>query len=114
MLKFDLSSAIKELKKKKTKKVFVQIPEGLKTKTSEIISILEKNKIEAIAGMDPCFGACDVKPDEAKRLGCDAILHLGHTEFTQTKGLPIIYAPLNYELEDFESTIENIFHTCPY
>jgi len=108
MLKFDLSGAIKELKKKKAKRVLVQVPEGLKTKTNEIIIQLQKKGIEGIAGMDPCFGACDVKPDEAKRLGCNAVLHLGHTQFTQTKGLPIIYAPLEYILENFEETTEKI------
>jgi 2-(3-amino-3-carboxypropyl)histidine synthase len=125
MLKTDLTRAIAELKKLKAKRIFLQIPEGLKTKVDSIIEELEgdreqkgsdKNKkgFEVVASMDPCFGACDVKTEEAKRLGCDAILHLGHNAFVpvaeqkkrnekklnkENQKIPIIYAPLEYELE---------------
>ena len=109
MLQLDLSQAIKELKKTKAKKVFLQIPEGLKTKAEGIAEELESKGFEVITEMDPCFGACDIKQAEAKRLNCDAILHLGHTKFVEKSSIPIVYAPLKYELgERFPRIVEII------
>ncbi len=108
MLKIELNNAINELKKVKAKKIFLQIPEGLKIKVEEIVSDLEKKGFEVVTGMDPCFGACDIKVSEAKKMNCDAILHLGHNQFSKIKEIPIIYAPLNYELEDFDSLIDKL------
>lgn len=103
MLQLDLTNAIKGLKKAKAKNIFLQIPEGLKTKTEEIVNELEENGLNVITAMDPCYGACDIKQTEAKKMGCDAILHLGHTKFVEKNSIPIIYAPLKYNLgERFE------------
>jgi 2-(3-amino-3-carboxypropyl)histidine synthase len=98
MLQIELTQAIKELKKYKAKKVFLQVPEGLKTRAENIIEELENKGFEVATSMDPCYGACDVKQSEAKRLSCDAILHLGHTSFVEKKSMPIVYAPLKYDL----------------
>lgn len=98
MLKLDLTNSIKALKRIKAKNVFLQIPEGLKIKAEEIIVELEEKGFNVITSMDPCFGACDIKQTEAKRMNCDAILHLGHTKFVEKNSIPIIYAPLKYEL----------------
>jgi len=103
MLKLELSDAVKQLKKLHAKRVFLQVPEGLKTKTEGIIAELEEKGFEVVTSMDPCFGACDLKQNEAKRMGCDAILHLGHTEFVEKTTIPVVYSPLKYELgENFE------------
>jgi 2-(3-amino-3-carboxypropyl)histidine synthase len=107
MLQIDLSNAITELKKKKAKKVFVQVPEGLKVKTEGIIEELEKKGFEAITAMDPCFGACDIKQQEAKRMGCTAILHLGHTAFVEKTSIPVVYSPLKYDLGELFSRSMN-------
>ena len=109
MLKLDLTQAIKELKKHKAKKVFLQIPEGLKTKVEGIVEELEGKGFEVICEMNPCFGACDLKQSEAKKFGCDAILHLGHTKFLEKTSISTIYAPLKYELgERFERIVKII------
>jgi 2-(3-amino-3-carboxypropyl)histidine synthase len=100
MLQLDLTQAIKDLKKTKAKKVFLQVPEGLKTNVEGIINELEEKGFEVDTSMDPCFGACDIKQAEAKQLDCDAILHLGHTKFVEKSSIPIVYAPLKYDLGD--------------
>ncbi len=101
MLEINLDNALSEIKKQEFKKIYLQIPEGLKTKTNEIIELLEK-KVEVIVSMDPCFGACDLKENEAIQNKCDAILHIGHNAFVEKTRIPVIYAPLNYKLENFE------------
>lgn len=72
---------MKEIKESGAKKVFIQYPEGLKTRVVEIATEIEKEGIQALICIEPTFGACDIRDEEAKRLGCDLILHIGHSDF---------------------------------
>ncbi len=110
MLQVDLTSSIKELKKINAKRILLQIPEGLKVQTESIIQTLEEENFEVISEMSPCFGACDIKLNEAKTLKCDAILHIGHNEFTKISELPVIYLPLDYELKNFDLLIKKLIN----
>ncbi len=80
-----------KLKKFNARKIFIQIPEGLKTKALNISGLLEKNGFETVTSVEPCFGACDLRDHEARRLGCDALLHIGHTDFGLSSVLPVVY-----------------------
>jgi 2-(3-amino-3-carboxypropyl)histidine synthase len=90
----ELEEAIEEMKKRGIKRVFIQLPEGLKAKSLEIAELLEKNGIESIICLENAYGACDLRDEEALRLKCQAILHFGHNEFgfewLKSK-LPIFY-----------------------
>jgi len=108
MLLIEMKEPIKELKKIGAKKIFLQVPEGLKVSLEKIVLELEEKGFEVITSMDPCFGACDLKQSEAKNFLCDAVLHLGHTAFLEKTSIPVIYAPLKYELKQFESIIKKI------
>lgn len=86
-----MNDVVKELKKIQAKRVFIQIPEGLKTKVVEITKELENSGFETIISCEENFGSCDILDDEAVRLGCDAILHIGHTDFGLDTKLPVVY-----------------------
>lgn len=86
-----MKDAIAELKKIKAKRIFVQFPEGLTLRIQNIAKELEKQGFEAVVSLEKCFGACDVKENEAKLLGCDAILHIGHEPFVPKTKLPVVY-----------------------
>ena len=86
-----MKEAIKELKKIKARRIFIQFPEGLTLRIQDIVKELEKNGFEAVVCLEKCFGACDVKENEAKLLGCDAILHIGHEKFVTKTKLPVVY-----------------------
>ncbi|MBT7240958.1 MAG: diphthamide biosynthesis enzyme Dph2, partial [Candidatus Diapherotrites archaeon] len=92
----------------KAKKILLQIPEGLKTKVEGITKDLEAEGFEVITTMDPTFGACDIKSEEAKQLGCDALLHLGHNAFVEGNDFPVVYAPLAYKLTKIEEFVEKL------
>ena len=51
---------------------------------TEIVDELTKEGHEVIVSGDTCFGACDIKEGEAKALGCEKIIHYGHTKFMDT------------------------------
>ena len=108
MLQINLERAISELKGIKAKKILLQVPEGLKTKVEGIISELQEKGFSVITSMDPTFGACDIKSDEAKRIGCDAILHLGHNAFVEGNHFPVVYAPLAYKLTKLDEFTKKI------
>ncbi len=88
----------KAIRKKKPKRVLLQVPEGLKERALEIAEVLEKEGIETFISAEPCYGACDLRIHEAKTLGCDAILHLGHEKLIETE-FNVIYVPLKFYAE---------------
>ena len=71
-------------------RILLQVPDGLKTKAVALAAKLEKEGNDVIISAEPCYGACDIKVDEAKRLKCDKIVHYGHTQFLDA-GFPVEY-----------------------
>lgn len=97
---------VEKLNKLNAKKIFVQLAEGFKPYLFKIKESLEKNGFEPIFCMEPTYGACDVRDDEAIRLGCDAILHIGHADFGVKSKIPVVY--WEYFLEVDENKLKEI------
>ena len=91
---------VEKLKELNVKKVFVQLAEGLKTKIDEIEQELEKNGIQPIFCLEPTYGACDLRDEEALRLKCNAILHIGHSDFGLKSRLPVVYWEYIFEIDE--------------
>ena len=83
--------SVKELKKVNAERVFIQFPEGLKLSIQEISEKLEKGGFETVLCMERTYGGCDLRDEEAKRLKCDAILHIAHQDYGVKSTLPIVY-----------------------
>jgi len=95
------------------KRVLLQLPDGLLRKSSEIEESLFNEGIEAFISLEPCYGACDVRDCEAQRLGCDLLVHLGHSDFGVHTKVPVLYFewkidfdPVPFLQKDF-SKLEN-------
>ncbi len=79
---FEIPRIVKEIKAAKAKIVGLQFPDGLKTKAVSVAREIEqKTGCTAVIFADPCYGACDTKEVEAKKLGVDLIFQFGHDEF---------------------------------
>jgi 2-(3-amino-3-carboxypropyl)histidine synthase len=89
----------KELKKKRVKRIFIQYPEGLKLRIQNIAKDLEDNGFEVIICCEPTYGSCDLRDEEATRLGCDAILHIGHSDLKIKPKLPVVYWEYFYTVD---------------
>jgi len=77
-MKVNLASAIKEIKRKKAKKVLIQLPDGLKPQATEITRELEEKTNASISiWAGSCYGACDIP--QAK--GFDLIIQFGHNKW---------------------------------
>jgi 2-(3-amino-3-carboxypropyl)histidine synthase len=87
----DTSRIFAEIRKRKGRRVLLQVPEGLKMQVQEFARSLEKRGISVIISNDPCYGACDIRDHEAKQLGCDMLLHVGHSDFGLKTEVPVIY-----------------------
>src|SRR3989338_1373068 len=97
----DISELVNETKKSGAKKVLLQLPEGLKTRATQIMNELQKNGIESILSADPVYGACDIPVNEARQFSCEAIVHMGHNKFYRDaeQGFPVIYFPYFYDIK---------------
>ncbi len=97
-LEFDLSAALKEIKKRKVKLVLLQFPEGLKTKSEKIAMEIEKRtRAKTVTLVSPCFGACDIPISEIKQFQAGLAIHFGHSQMIPSKN--IVYVPLKYSVE---------------
>ena len=83
---------------------FLQVPEGLKKK---VLDLADELGGDVIISGEACFGACDIRPDEAKRLKCDKTVHYGHAKFTDAE-MPIEYKEIREKI-DFTPLLKKNF-----
>ena len=89
-LNFEKEKLVEELKKRKPRKVLVQLAEGIKRDANEIAGWIEDLGIECIFSGESCWGACSVAVQEAQALGVDLLIHFGHAQFIEVD-FPILY-----------------------
>ena len=79
--KLELEKIINEIKKQRAKRVLLQLPDGLKTRATEIVDKIEsKTNAKCLILMDTNFGACDL-PLGIEKLKIDLLIHFGHNKF---------------------------------
>ncbi|MGD9130834.1 MAG: diphthamide biosynthesis enzyme Dph2 [Candidatus Bathyarchaeota archaeon] len=100
----------REVKKRKPKIVFLQLPEGLKPEAPHLASIIEEAGAATFVSTDPCYGACDLAISEAKILGADLIVHYGHTPMTMHTAVPIVYVEARAKISIKEALTEALTH----
>ena len=80
-----------EILKRGSKRVFIQLPEGLKQEGSRLAAVVEKAGAVAIVSADPCYGACDLATLDAVSLDVDLIVHYGHSEMMKQERVQTLY-----------------------
>ncbi len=93
-----LNELLIEVEQRKPKLVLLQMPEGLKNNVTKIEDTFAREKIETITILDPSYGACDIADEKAKLLGCDLLIHFGHSKMLHA-GIPVIYWPITFPLQ---------------
>ncbi len=89
----------RELEKIKFKNVLLELPDGIKHLIPELIKVVREVRKDAhvyVSG-EGCYGACYVEDCEAKTIGIDLVINVGHTskvEVVEHKGLKIVFVPL--------------------
>jgi 2-(3-amino-3-carboxypropyl)histidine synthase len=80
---YDLEEArlIDEIKKRSSRRVVLQLPEGLKPRAARLAEKLQAaTGAEVLVSGDPCYGACDLALHQMKELRADLLIHVGHAE----------------------------------
>jgi len=72
----------------------LQIPDGLKRKALKIADDLG----DVLIDCESCYGACDLAINEAKALGCDGIIHFGHSKLIESD-LPVEYREIREKID---------------
>ncbi len=97
-IKSEIEAVRKKMRKNRLK-ILLQIPEGLKPEAIKLIDSLS-DFCDVIMSAEPCYGACDLRCEEARLLGCDVILHIGHIKFYKDVNceVPVIYFPVDIDV----------------
>ena len=96
MYDFEIGRINKEIKKRKAKRVLIQLPEGLKR---EFLKIADGLDAEAVLSGDPCFGACDIQAYPE----FDLTIHFGHSKLLDNN--KIIYVESHSKI-DIEKVVK--------
>jgi 2-(3-amino-3-carboxypropyl)histidine synthase len=96
-LNFELDKLERELRKRKPKRVLVQLAEGIKQNATEIAKVIERLGIEVIFSGETAWGGCSIALQEAEALKVDLIIHFGHAKFINVK-FPVLYMEVRDEL----------------
>ena len=92
---FEIPKTIWRIRTLKSKRVALQLPEGLTMFATTIADILEKHTgAESVIMADVTYGACCVDDFSAKALGCDLMVHYGHSclvPVDRTSGIKMLY-----------------------
>jgi 2-(3-amino-3-carboxypropyl)histidine synthase len=110
----DAEKLIAEIRKKGAKRVLVQLPEGLKTQAQDIAQALGKSVSEILLSVETCYGACDLLDREAKSLGCDLIVHVGHSEMMGKTQVPVVYEEFRMAFDPTPLLEKNLRLLEPY
>ena len=77
-------------------RTLIQVPDGLKRKALEIADKTDGG----IICSESCYGGCDLRDHEASLLGCEKIIHIGHSKFVDGE-LPVEY-------QDFKTKVNPV------
>ena len=95
-----------EIKKRGSKLVFLQLPEGLKPEAPRLAAVVEEAAALPIVSSAPCYGACDLAVSEVKAVGADLIVHFGHTPMILDVDVPTVYIDAKAKVTVKEAVME--------
>lgn len=85
---FEIPKTVAQIKKNGATRVALQMPEGLLMYGCSIVDIIERfSGAECVIMGDVTYGACCIDDYTARALGCDMMVHYGHSclgTFSQT------------------------------
>ena len=81
MFELEEEKIIGEIRRRASKRVLLQMPEGLKPVGYRLARLLEdETGVEVFVSGDPCYGACDLALVPKAHVGADLLVHIGHAE----------------------------------
>ncbi|KAJ2451692.1 Diphthamide biosynthesis protein 1 [Coemansia sp. RSA 2424] len=111
---FEIHKTIWQIRRLAAKRVAVQFPEGLMIFACTIADILETfGGVEVVIMGDVTYGACCVDDFTAVALGCDFMVHYGHSCLVPVNVTTIktmyVFVDIGIDTEHFVRTVEKNF-----
>ncbi|MFH1306735.1 MAG: diphthamide biosynthesis enzyme Dph2 [Candidatus Micrarchaeota archaeon] len=91
-------------------KILLQFPQGLKQYALAEAGKYEKEGHEIFLSSSPCWGACDLAIDEAKKIGAQKLIHYGHSKFQETNEKEI---NIEYKLFPIDANLQALKNSLP-
>jgi 2-(3-amino-3-carboxypropyl)histidine synthase len=98
------------LKRCRAKRAAIQLPAGLRQYLLEIKQTFDSAGVEALVLADSCYGACDTADVRAKLLGCDVLVHYGHSDMRIPTCLPTLYVEASMLVDLMETAEQALPH----
>ncbi|KAJ1505356.1 Diphthamide biosynthesis protein 1 [Coelomomyces lativittatus] len=111
---FEIYKTIHQIKKFNIQRVALQMPEGLLMYACVIADLLETfTKVDTVIMGDVTYGACCVDDFTARALGCDFLVHYGHSclvpiDITTLRTL-YVFVDIQFEIDHFLQLIRQHF-----
>ena len=81
MYQIEEDRIIDEITRRGSKRVLLQMPEGLKPLGFRLAKLIEDHKgVEVFVSGDPCYGACDLALGQKSHVEADLLIHIGHAK----------------------------------
>lgn len=94
----EVDRVVEEVKWRGAKVVIIQAPDGLKAEVKVLYEALVDAGASPFISADPCYGGCDLALPEARFLGADLIVHIGHGRFGgEEGGVPVVYVDAKHK-----------------
>ncbi|KAJ2585200.1 Diphthamide biosynthesis protein 1, partial [Coemansia sp. RSA 1722] len=111
---FEIHKTIWQIRRLSAQRVALQFPEGLMIFACTISDILESfGGVEVVIMGDVTYGACCVDDFTAKALGCDFMVHYGHSCLVPVNVTTIktmyVFVDIGIDTEHFVRTVEKNF-----
>ena len=92
MYDMEVDRVVAEIKRRRAKRILVQLPDGLRPLAFTLAETLERETdAEIILSGQSCYGACDLSLTQADTIMADLIVHYGHSKMIDTPDTPVIY-----------------------
>jgi len=85
----EFSEVLEDIKDKDYEKVGLQGPDGIKPQIIDFADELKEHGFETVIIGGSTFGACGIADEKVKRMGADALIHVGHTRFLHPEKAPM-------------------------
>jgi 2-(3-amino-3-carboxypropyl)histidine synthase len=111
---FEIMKSVWQIQKHNATKVALQFPEGLLMYSLTISDILERFcKVETLVMGDVTYGACCIDDFTALAVGCDFMIHYGHSclipvDITRIKTL-YVFVDISFDIQHFVDIIKHNF-----
>lgn len=116
---FEIAKTIWRIRKANAQRVCLQFPDGLFIFAIPIVTILKEfcTTTEFLVMADTVYGACCIDDTKAAELGCDMLVHYGHSCLVpinqMAKGVSVLYifVDIKFDIYHFIQTIVTNFGT---